>query len=106
MRSRRRAVLGVAAPAPVVELVVGDAEQPAGRRAALGPIARATDQGGGERLRRQVGGGLGVVRRPHQVARHPPRVATVELGERVGPVVGQQLGVGHLLREFARTTRL
>jgi hypothetical protein len=65
----------------VGELVLGDAEQPrrGGRRRAAEAAAR--HERGGERLRGQVGGGLGVAHAALEVADQHLDVAVVEAPE-------------------------
>jgi hypothetical protein len=78
------------------ELAPGDPVQPRHRRALVGPEAVGAVERGGERLRRQVGGELGVARTAHEVREQRRDMAAVEHRERVGlgPAGGEQVFVG------------
>jgi hypothetical protein len=74
----------VAHAAGVEPLVARDPEQPRQRRLAPGAEAPGADQGGGERLGRQIGGQLGVARAVAQEREDRALVAAVEDRERGG----------------------
>ena len=90
---------GAAAREPP-ELAMGDAVEPADRRASLGIEPPAAVEGGGERLGGQVGGDLGVAAAAPEVRRQRTHVAAVEERECLGLVAGgeQQLLVAALVR--------
>ena len=89
-----RPALDVAAAMEGHELAPRDAVQPRRRRAALGREAPTARQRGRERLRREVGGQLGVADAAAEVGDDAADVRAVERRERLGVVGGgEQQGV-------------
>jgi hypothetical protein len=63
--------------------VAGDPEQPVDPRAAVRIESREPFERAGERLGRQVGAQLGIVRTPHEITEHRGRMPAIELRKRL-----------------------
>jgi NHL repeat len=93
-QAAERAVFRAATPLEVGQLMVGDAIQPrrGGERTGAEPLAR--HDGRGERLGREIGSRLRIVRPAHEKLHDRTRVAVVEHPERVPSRRSEQLLVG------------
>jgi hypothetical protein len=82
---------------------VCDPEQPRRGWRATRPVAPAGQEHGGEHLRGEIRGELGVTDAAQEIGQHGPLVAAVEGGERFGVICrgGQQLIVARRLHPTA-----